>query len=45
MILGTLLGLWIDGKAGTGWRWTLGLLVFGLMVGCVNAWRMITKEQ
>lgn len=45
MILGTLLGLWIDGKAGTGWRWTLGLLVFGLMVGCLNAWRMVTREQ
>ena len=45
MVLGVLLGLLLDRKLGTGFRWTLGLLLFGLCIGCVNAWRMITKEQ
>jgi ATP synthase protein I len=45
MVLGALLGLWIDGKYGTRPRWTVGLLLLGLCVGCVNAWRTITKEQ
>jgi len=45
MALGVFLGLWIDGKYDTGSRWTLALLLLGLCMGCVNAWRMITKEQ
>ena len=45
MALGVLLGVWLDRKYGTGSRWTLALLLVGLCIGCVNAWRMITKEQ
>ncbi len=45
MVLGVFLGLWLDRKFGTGSRWTIALLLFGLCVGCVNAWRTITKEQ
>jgi ATP synthase protein I len=45
MAIGVLLGLWIDRKYHTGSRWTLILLLFGLCIGCVNAWRMITKED
>ena len=45
MVLGVVLGLWLDGKFGTGSKWTLALLLLGLCLGCVNAWRMITKEQ
>ena len=44
MLLGAVLGLWLDRKFETGSRWTLGLLVFGLSIGCLNAWRTITKE-
>lgn len=44
MLLGTLLGLWLDRKFAAGSKWTLGLLVFGLLVGCLNAWRTITKK-
>lgn len=43
--LGVLLGLWIDRKYETSSRWTLILLIFGLAVGCLNAWRAITREQ
>jgi len=45
MILGVLLGVWLDRKYGSGSKWTLGLLLFGLTVGCLNAWRMISREQ
>lgn len=45
MVLGTLLGLWLDRKFETGFKWTLGLMVFGLIMGCLNAWRSISKEQ
>lgn len=45
MVAGLFVGVWVDGKFGGGYRWTLGLLVFGLSVGCYNAWRLITKEH
>ncbi len=45
MVLAILLGLVLDRKFGTGSKWTLGLLLVGLAVGCLNAWRLITKEQ
>jgi ATP synthase protein I len=45
MVLGVLLGLWLDRRFETGWSWTLTLLVFGLGIGCWNAWRVVTKEQ
>ena len=44
MVLGVLLGLWLDHKLG-GFTWTLSLMVFGLAVGCLNAWRTITRER
>ena len=44
MTLGVLLGVWIDRRYSTGTRWTLTLLLFGLLIGCLNAWRIITKE-
>lgn len=44
-LLGAALGLWLDthhpGKHG----WTLALLVAGLVVGCVNAWNWVAKEE
>ena len=45
MVLGVLLGLWLDRRAQAGTRWTLILLILGLGIGCLNAWRTITKEQ
>jgi len=45
MVIAVLVGLWLDRKYQTGSTWTFALLVFGLVVGCVNAWRMITQEQ
>jgi len=45
MVGGVLLGRYLDRRSGGGWRWTLGLLVFGLALGCWSAWRSITREQ
>ena len=45
MALGGLLGLWLDRRFEAGSTWTLALLVLGLGVGCLNAWRLMTKEQ
>lgn len=44
MGLGALLGLWLDRRYATGTTWTLALLVAGLAMGCLNAWRTINKE-
>lgn len=45
MVLGILGGLWLDRRFTTGSGWTLGLMLLGLCVGCINAWRMITREH
>jgi len=44
MLIGVLLGQWIDRRYGTGYVWTLSLMAFGLCMGCYNAWRSVTKE-
>lgn len=45
MVLGILAGLWLDGRFTAGYTWTLGLMLLGLCVGCINTWRMITRER
>lgn len=45
MVVGAVIGLALDHKFETGSRWTFGLMVFGLGVGCFNAWRLITREH
>jgi len=42
---GAALGLWIDQHHPSGRSWTLALLVAGLMVGCLNAWHWVSKED
>ena len=39
---GAYLGSWIDGLApGYSMRWTLSLIVLGVVVGAVNAWLLL----
>ena len=45
MVLGVLLGRFIDSRGRTTFEWTLALLVLGLGFGCYNAWRLINKEH
>jgi ATP synthase protein I len=44
-LVGTALGLWIDSHYPSRYAWTLMLLMLGLLVGCINAWQWVEKEQ
>jgi ATP synthase protein I len=43
-LVGTGLGLWLDGKLSGRISWTLTLMLVGLVVGCGNAGFWVTKE-
>ena len=44
-LLGAALGSWLD-KQHTGQHsWTLALLVAGLCLGCLNAWRWVASQD
>ena len=44
-LLGAALGLWLDKNHPGKHAWTLMLLVIGLVIGCLNAWHWVTKED
>lgn len=44
-LLGAALGLWLDQRYPGGRSWTLALLVGGLTLGCLNAWRWVSWEN
>jgi ATP synthase protein I len=44
-LLGTALGIWLDHRHPERFSWTLTLLVIGLVVGCLNAWHWVSKED
>jgi ATP synthase protein I len=44
-LLGTVLGIWLDRRFPGGHSWTLTLLFAGLLLGCLNAWRWIAREE
>ncbi len=44
-LLGAMLGLWLDEHHPAPFSWTLALLVAGLTLGCLNAWRWVAKED
>ena len=44
-LVGLFLGRWIDRRADAGIFWTGALLVAGLTLGCVIAWRRIQDIQ
>ena len=45
MVGAVFLGIWIDSKYPGGYSWTLMLLVFGLVLGCFNAWTWISRQR
>lgn len=45
MVLGTLLGVYLDRRFGSGVRWTLGLMALGLIVGGATAWSWVERER
>jgi len=44
-LLGAALGIWIDAHYPGVHAWTLSLLVAGLVLGCLNAWRWVTRQD
>lgn len=44
-LIGIALGRYIDGHWPSRFSWTLMLMVGGLILGCVNAWKWIEKES
>ena len=44
-LLGAALGIWLDRHHAGEQSWTLALLVAGLVIGCLNAWHWVAKED
>ena len=44
-LLGAALGIWLDNRHPGRHSWTLTLLIVGLVIGCVNAWHWVDKED
>jgi ATP synthase protein I len=44
-LLGAALGLWLDSHYPGAHRWTLALLMAGLVLGCLNAWRWVAGQD
>jgi ATP synthase protein I len=43
-VAGALGGRWLDRHYGSGIFWTLGLLVAGVALGTLSAWRHVARE-
>ena len=44
-LIGVASGLWIDAHWPSRFSWTLMLLVLGMALGCLNAWRWVSRES
>ncbi|MGC9940533.1 MAG: AtpZ/AtpI family protein [Verrucomicrobiota bacterium] len=44
-LLAAMLGHWLDAKYPGKHSWTLTLLIIGLCLGCLNAWRWVAEEN
>ena len=44
-LLGTAFGIWLDNRHPGSYSWTLMLLVIGLIIGCLNAWHWVSKQD
>lgn len=44
-LIGVAIGLWIDSRWPSRFSWTLMLLVFGVVIGCLNAWWWVQRES
>jgi ATP synthase protein I len=44
-LLGAALGIWIDKHYLDEHSWTLMLMLFGLIIGCISVWHWIIKEH
>jgi ATP synthase protein I len=44
-LLGAGLGIWLDSHHPGRHSWTLTFLILGLVIGCLNAWHWVVKED
>jgi ATP synthase protein I len=44
-LAGAAFGIWLDGRYPGPRSWTLTLLIIGLLIGCLNAWHWVVKED
>ena len=44
-LLGAAFGIWLDNRHPGNHSWTLTLLFIGLVIGCLNAWHWVAKEE
>ncbi len=42
---GAAFGIWLDKRYPASHSWTLTLLIVGLVIGCLNAWYWVSKEE
>ncbi|MDR3632889.1 MAG: AtpZ/AtpI family protein [Isosphaeraceae bacterium] len=43
-LVGAAIGIWVDKRYPSPYSWTLMLLLIGLIIGCLNAWRWVDSE-
>ena len=43
-LIGAAIGIWADKHYPSRYSWTLMLLLMGLIIGCLNAWRWVASE-
>jgi ATP synthase protein I len=43
-LIGAALGIWVDKHYPSTYSWTLMLLLMGLIIGCINAWRWVDSQ-
>ncbi len=44
-LTGIAIGIWLDSRYGGRYSWTLTLMGIGLLLGCLNAWHWVKKEE
>ncbi|WP_323499213.1 AtpZ/AtpI family protein [Variovorax sp. LG9.2] len=44
-LLGAAIGLWLDARHPGAHPWSLALLMAGLVLGCLNAWRWVAQQD
>ena len=44
-LLGAALGVWLDDRHPGTHSWTLSLMGLGLVIGCLNAWQWVSREN
>ena len=44
-LLGAALGIWLDAEYPGTHSWSLALLMAGLVLGCLNAWRWVARQD